>query len=410
MRRCIALALLAPLLCLFWQGEAQAETAKTVNCVYPGEVLASALADFSTQLGYRFEPGDYEDSFEIEQPIWVLAKDVKPELAARMIGASGGVQINLDDANRRITLTDLDSDEADARSVKGFKIDDLAAHFLAYQKRYGRVGDGTDPDLLYRPTATEELRDAISEILRLEETEGGAGSAVGKRLIYTRSKTELAQISELIQLLGTAAGGESAALKLDRRNRDELRKLRSDFQPGDGLLSALLYQLFKDYSVPVYIDAGLMGQFDFQYDTTEVTLEATSTHFDALQALARENFFAVDSVGGALRLNQQDYAGSASYRVFDVSELLVELEQAYTELKTGEDVLEGFHGDLRSHGGVDVVIDALELQLESAGHSPLIRAYGALVVVVGGVDVVDAGVEVLEAMGWKQAEANEEPK
>lgn len=410
MRRCIALALLAPLLCLFWQGEAQAESTKTVNCVYPGEVLGSALSDFATQLGYRFEVGEYEETFEIEQPIWVLAKSVKPELAARMIGASGGVQVNLDDANRRITLTDPDSDVANKPSVKGFKTDDLAKQYLAYQARYGRVGDGSDPDLLYRPTATEELRDAISEILRLEETEGGAGSAVGKRLIYTRSDPELAQISELIELLSTPDGGESAALKLDRGNRDALRKLRSDFQPGDGLLSALLYQLFKDYSGPVYIDAGLMGQFDFQYDTTEITLEASATHFDALQALARENYFAVDSVGGALRLNQQDYAGSASYRVFDVNELLVQLEKDYAELKTGDEVLEGFQGDLRSHGGVEVILDALELQLESAGHSPLIRAYGAMLVVVGGVDVIDSGAEVLEAMGWKPPETKEEPK
>ena len=250
-------------------------------------------------------------------------------------------------------------------------------------------------------------RDAVGEILRLEETEGGAGSAIGKRLVYTRSSIELDQIAELLRLLDAVGGGESNALSVDRKNRETLRKLHSTFQPADGLLSALLYQLFKDCTAPVYVDSSIMSGLDLQYDSTEITLHEDESHYDALQALAREQYWTVDSVGGALRLNQQDYEGGASYRVFDAGQLLADLDKQYAELKTEDDVQDGFHGDLRSQGGIEVISDALELQLEAAGHSPLIRTFGSRLVVVGGVDVMDSAVEVLLAMGWKESEGEQ---
>lgn len=406
--RSATLGFISLLVVLSWHAPSHAEPVKKVNCVYPGERLVSALSDFATQLGYVFEPSDYEETLDLDEPIWVLARDVEPELAARIIGASGSVRVKLDSSNRRLTLSDADTDEQISPQTRGFEAGDLCKQFLAYQQRYGKKGAADAPDLLYRPTATEALRDAIEEILMLTEMEGGSGSAVGKRLLYTRDSDDLVNIAELLRLLKSEYGGESSALHLDRRNREALAKLHSDFQPGDGLFSAMLYQLFKDSGLPVYVDAGLMGQFDLEYDVTEVALHAESSHLVALQELAREHYFAVDSVGGALRLHEQDYEGGASYRVFNMDTQLAALEQEYLELKTAEDVLEGFQGDLRSQGGIDVIVDALEVQLDAAGHSPLIRAYGSRLVVVGGVDVIDAAVEVLQALGWSGEQVGKE--
>ena len=406
MNRCVMSGLLALLLVVFAHAPAGAEASKKVNCVYPGEALSSALTDLATQLGYEFNPADYEDSLDLDESIWVLAKDVEPEMAARMIGASGGIRVNLDAHNRRITLADPEDEVIAAPRVRGFDAAPHCKQYLEYQNKYGRKG-AAEPNQLYQPTATEELRDAVGEILRLEETEGGAGSAIGKRLVYTRSSIELDQIAELLHLLDAAGGGESNALSVDRKNRETLRKLHSTFQPADGLLSALLYQLFKDCTAPVYVDSSIMSGLDLQYDSTEITLHEDESHYDALQALAREQYWTVDSVGGALRLNQQDYEGGASYRVFDAGQLLADLDKQYAELKTEYDVQDGFHGDLRSQGGIEVISDALELQLEAAGHSPLIRTFGSRLVVVGGVDVMDSAVEVLQAMGWKESEGEQ---
>jgi hypothetical protein len=317
-----------------------------------------------------------------------------------LIGASGGVRVKLDDANRQVVVSELDEDTAVPGAIRSFQLDKLCALYRGYQKRYGEKSDAkADTDLGYRPTAAEELRDAVAEILQLEDDH--PGSAVGKRLVYTLPADDLARIEELLGLLEAAGGGESNALTLDRGNRARLAKLHSNFGGEGTLVSAMLWQIFKDCDVPVYIDRGQMDGFDLEYDTTEVTLDGAHSHYDGLKALASEQDFFIDSKHGALRLHEDFFEGASSYRVFDVADLLAALEKDYAELKTDDDLAEGFHGDLRTQGGVQVVVDALTTQLDNAGFTPLIRAYGPRVVVVGGVDVVDRAAEVLKAIGWQ---------
>lgn len=402
MRRILMCLPLLLLMCVNVTAEPKKE--RKVNCVYPGEALQTALADFSTQLGYSLELGEFEDTWELEQPIWVHSKGVPANRAAEMIGASGGMRVELNPAARTVSVAELDDDRLPATKVKAFKVEKLARAFIAYQKRYTLAGDSEDkPDMTYRPSGTEELRDAVEEILQLTET-GGGGSALGMRLVYSRTSEDLEMVGELLKLIESP--GESSALREDRENRAQMQKLRSEFAGKDQMVSAVLWQLFKDAPVPVYLDHSVAGMFDFEYDTTRVSLRKDRTHYDALLELAREYEFSIDSVNGALRLHTLDWEGSASYRVYDTSALLEELEKEYEALKT-EGVEEGYRGDLRKEGGVEVIVDALAHQLENAGHAPLIRAYGSRIVVVGGVDVIDRAGEVLAALGWNEGK---EPK
>lgn len=404
--RCLAVSVLAALVLAASQAPVAAEpkVERTVNCVYPAAVLGTALSDLATQLGFAFEPGEFADSYELEGLVWVHAKGVSPELAAKLLSASAGVRVVLDDANRTLTVRALDA-SAEPPKVRAFKVDALCRQYLDYQKRYGFQGDAGSPELFDNPTATEELRDAAAEVLQLGEE--APGSAVGKRLVYTRNAADLDRLDELFRLL--ESGGESSALRQDRLNRDALSKLRSEFGGEQPLLSATLWQLFKDCPTPVYLDYSLMQAVDFEYDSTEARLGGELNHHEALLAVAREQGFEIDSLNGALRLHQAYFSSSASYRVFDVSGLLAELEKQYAELKTDSQTQEGFQGDLRTEGGVQVVVDALSIQLDNAGCASLVRAYGSRLVVSGGVDVIDRAAEVLAAMGW-QAEGERKEK
>ena len=391
----IALALLAG---AYIPAGAEPKVEKTVNCVYPGEVLASALTDFAGQLGYSFELPVDESEYSVDGILWVHAKNISPSMAATLIGASGGVRVTVDDANRQVLVAARDEDLTTAsNSVRSFRVDALCKLLTDYQKRYGEKSSGFAQGIEYRPPAAEELREAVYEIL--QQGDSPPGSAVGKRLVYTGADTELARIDELLNLLQT--GGDSSELSIDRANREKLRGVRSNFGGAGTMVSSMLWNLFKDCDVPVYIDEQELQAFDFEYDTTAVTLRQTGNHYEGLLALAREQGFFVDSKHGALRLHEDFFVGSSSYRVFDVAEMLEELEKEYADLKTGEDVEEGFHGDLRTEGGVQVIVDALSLQLENAGFTPLIRAYGPRIAVAGGIDVVDRAFEILEALGMK---------
>jgi hypothetical protein len=379
------------------QAEPKAE--RTINCVYPGEVLTSALNDFAAQLGYSFEPGDMAETLELDELIWVHAKGVTPAAGAQLISASGGVRVTIDDANRQVLVGEIDEEAATVTSVRSFKADKLSKLYTDYQKRYGANSKtGPQPDMLYRPTATEELRNAVEEILQLGDS--SPGSAIGKRLVFTHSSEDLDRIDELLRTMESAGGGESALLRVDRTHRETLAGFQSNFGGQGTLLSALLWQLFKDCDVPVYIDREQMDAFDLEYDTTDVLLSDTRSHYDALLELGREQDFFIDCKHSALRLHSDYFVGSSAFRVFDVAEVLAELEKDYAELKTDDTVNEGFHGDLRSEGGVQLIVEALETQLDNAGFTPLIRAYGPRVVVVGGVDVVDRAADILLALGW----------
>ena len=396
MRRTALCLPLLILICTTSQAEPKLE--RKVNCVYPGEAFQNALNDFASQLGYTVQAVEFEDTWQLEQPIWVSAKGVSADHAAEMIGASGGLRVELNVGARTLTLSEFDEDRVPDTEVRSFKVDKLAHSFIAYQKRYTLQSEGEKPDMTYRPSGTEELRDAIEEILQLTET-GGGGSAIGMRLVYSRTGDDLETIAELLKLLESP--GESKALRQDRENREHLSKLRSEFAGSDQLVSAVLWQLFKDVTVPVYLDHSVVSMFDFEYDTTQVVLSKDRTHYDALVEMAREQEFSLDTVNSALRLHALDWEGSTSYCVYDTSELLAELEKEYDALKT-EGVEQGYRGDLRQEGGVEVIVDALAHQLENAGHAPLIRAFGARIVVVGGVDVIDRASEILVALGWKE--------
>jgi hypothetical protein len=93
-----------------------------------------------------------------------------------------------------------------------------------------------------------------------------------------------------------------------------------------------------------------------------------------------------------------------SLKVVDASILLKKLDASYQRQRTAPGKAEGFNGDLRSDGGIDVVLDAIYEQLDAAGRYADVMSYGARILIRGGQDEIDATVKILEEMGWEQPE------
>jgi hypothetical protein len=373
-----------------------AESEVSVNCVYPGELLGKALGDFATQLGYSFEPAE-DSEVDLEEPIWVLARGVSPSTAVDLIQASGGVYVRVDHDARRVEVFEEPPEGAQESRVVAYDVSKQVDAYVEYLERFGEPAEeGTSGAL----TGTEQLQSVVEEVLSAESMQHQPGSPVGKKLVYTCPVEHHELTGELLDLIGSTSGGESATLKQDRKLRAKLAAMKSDMQHESATLSAMLWQLFKDFDAPVYLDRSLMDWIDIEDDLTSVTLSTSRNHHQDLLALAREQEFSVDSRHGALRLHMLDWEGSAAYRVYDVHALLVELEKDYAEMKTKGDVRDGYSGDLRSEGGVDVIANALEQQIENAAYSPMILTYGAKVIVVGGVEEIDLATDVLVALGW----------
>ncbi len=362
----------------------------TVTCVYPGAELGAALTDFAGQLGYQVDLGELEDSDELEEPIWVLARNVKPDVALKLISESGRVALQLD-AEARMLRCKLDGSVVGKPEVRGFDVKALTTAFRDYRKRFDKplpAEAGQAP--------SEILLEVVQRVLE-GDASTDTGSPVGTRLVFTRTADELRNIEELLSLLAAEKGGDSSALSKDRANRLALEKNAPRGLPAGASFGAALWRLFEKFPAPVYVHRSLLETVFLDDDADVADMEAGPN--EVLALLATEHSFYVDARHGAMRLHQLHYAGTPSYRVFALDALLADLEKQYKDMAEGADNPDEL--SLKARGGVAVIVDALEAQLESAGHLPQVLAYGARIVVMGGSDIVDTAAKILRELGWK---------
>lgn len=368
----------------------------SVTCVYPGAPLGTSLTDLAGQLGCSVDHGELADADELDQPIWVLARNVKPELALRLVSESGGIGLVLDQQARALRCKSAGV-QTERPEIKGFDVKTLTTAYRDYRKCYDTplpAEAGIAP--------SEILLDVVQRVLEGETSVDG-GSAVGTRLVFTRSLLELKNIEELLALLGGDKGGESGALAADRANRASLERTAPRGLPRESTLGAALWRLFEKMPTPVYVHASMLESVYLDDDAIVASMDAGPN--EVLRLLGDEHGFYVDARHGAMRLHQLHYAGTPAYRVFAMDALLAELEKQYREMAEGADNPDEL--SLKARGGISVIVDALEQQLESAGHNPQVIAYGARVVVMGGSDIIDAAVRILRELGWKEPAKDE---
>lgn len=365
----------------------------TVDCVYPGAPLGTSLTDLAGQLGVRLDLGDLEDSDELEEPVWVLARKVKPELALQLVSESGAITLLLDHEARALRVRPAGG-VTHKPEVRGFDVKALTTAFRDYRKRYDRPVPAEAGI-----AASEILLDVVQRVLEGETSIDG-GSAVGTRLVFTRSGPELKNIEELLTLLAGDKGGESGALAADRANRASLDRTAPRGLPREITLGAALWRLFEKMPTPVYLHNSVLQSVFLDDDAAVASMDAAPN--EILRMLGDEHGFYVDARHGAMRLHQMHYAGTPTYRVFAMDQLLADLDKQYKEMADGADNPEEL--TLKARGGVSVIVDALEQQLESAGYNPQVIAYGARVVVMGGSDIIDAAARILRELGWKEPE------
>jgi hypothetical protein len=240
--------------------------------------------------------------------------------------------------------------------------------------------------------------------LTVPETGDRAGSAVGSRLVYARSADEHAEIKELLTLLESATGGESAALARDREFRDKLRRKAPRGLGAGNTLGGALWRLFETADMPVYLHRSLLDTIYF--DDAAGVADENADGAELLMRLALVHEFSVDSRNGAMRLHDLQFEGTPTYRVFAVDTLLAALDREYEDMAKGASDAEA--QSLRARGGVDIIVDAIETQLSNLGLTTLVLPYGARVVVTGGSEIVDAAGNVLRELGWKDPAHPEE--
>jgi hypothetical protein len=164
----------------------------------------------------------------------------------------------------------------------------LTDAYRAYCNRYAPAPVGDEAP----PTAAEELLHLVQD-LTVPKSGDRVGSAVGSRLVFTRSADEHAEIKELLTLLGSATGGESPALARDREFRDKLRRNAPRGLGAGNTLGGALWRLFEKSELPVYLHRSLLDTIYF--DDAAGVADENADGAELRMRLALVHEFSVDS-------------------------------------------------------------------------------------------------------------------
>lgn len=400
MRLAASLLITAALLAALSSGTTAQETGSTgtVDCVWPGETLQGALDSLAQQTGFAVDLGEAEDSIDLSETVYVLARKIDARHACLYLSSSSGLDISLDPAAKVIRVREY---EEGPRGVGVAKLYDTAALCRAhtsYVNRYGREGD----PLIEAPSPAKTLLELVHMMLDGAGVTTQPGSAVGNRLLLTREAADHARIAELLKLLGSE--GESASLKRDRENREHLASRPLNRQFTDEPVSVVLYALFEGCKAPVVIERSMLDYIDLLGETSSINV--TDNCLGGLAKLASEQGFEFDEYHGAIRLHCHEYTTTDSYRVFDVSLLLERLEKQYDDMRAQPGVEDGYKGSLRSEGGSDVIVEAVYLQLVLQDLEPAIFNFANKLVVAGNTATVQRAAELLELLSAGNAEGD----
>ncbi|MHC4841211.1 MAG: hypothetical protein ACYTDT_09695 [Planctomycetota bacterium] len=375
--------------------EAQNST-KSVSGLYPAEVFHAALQDFAAQIGYTLNTGELDPESDLDEPIWVSANNVTPNELAELLSFSSGYEVNIRDGKHEITVSE--EPELTVRpglKTQGFDVSSQIKIYKDYIKAYGEAGDSDE----FNPSPGYELLGLVEGVVTTSDDR--QGSAVGNRLLFSESAVMLKEVDGFLELLKSENGGESQQAKRVRSLMDRIngKKLEEPLE-GVSIMDAL-WDLLGDLEMPVAINPGVLEELQYTDDT--VSLKSAEDRVSLLRTIAAMYNFELYVTGNALLLDNVAERANPIYHVFNSEALLKQLEKEYEEQKS-EEVLEGFHGDLRKMGGMEVLVDALTVQLENHECDAAVYSWGSRLIVVGSLQTLDVSVSVMKQLGWKQHE------
>lgn len=395
-------ALGAMLFCLAQPTQALAsDKPRAVDCVWPGETLQGALSSLAEQAGYTLDMADTAESVDMEEIVYVLARGTTLDHACKYLSASSGLYVRPDHAARRIRVREYTDNTTEPAVTRLYDTTKLCRGYTAYLNRFGKVGD----PLMPATTPTQTLLALAHDLIDGSDLAGNPGSAVGSRILMTRTSDAHARIAEVFALLDTP--GESASLQRDRKHRKHLAELKTTRDFDAEPLSVALYVLFEKCPSPVVLDRSMLDAIDLLGEATSIRLAPEGGHLQGLLDLAAEQGFEIDDFAGAIRLHCNEFTfAESSYRVFDLSRHLDALEKEYLALRADPGAEDGFRGSLRTEGGTGVILNAVYLQLVNQGLEPLAYEFGTRLIVCGSAEVIDRAVDIIALLTPADAPAN----
>ncbi|MBZ0135884.1 MAG: hypothetical protein K8I27_05885 [Planctomycetes bacterium] len=344
---------------------------------------------------------------DLSGPCWIISRGTPRANVSELLSVALGCPVAIDEATNRL-LVSLPQASAPTGTVKGYDVSVLAGRFVEYVNSYGqtRAKPGPGENAGREQTAAQHLADLLSDLLF--ESRGALfdPSVVGDRVLVTADVRSHARVREALDLLMSEAGGESAAMKDERAVADKLKQAKFSGELEGTPVASVIAAICDAAGVgmvlaPVFAESAGDSHIDFSVEEEITAWQAVELLFHRLEE--EDWSFDFTSRCGAVVIENTAHDIHIGYRVYDVGGLLKKLNASYQRQKTAPGKADGFEGDLRDAGGVDVIVDALETQLEASDRAfgADVYAYAGRVVVRGGHRAVDAATSILEEMGWE---------
>ena len=390
-----------------WSGaRAQKTPGATAGVASRGESARAAIESMAAALGctVRYEDGiDPENDLEFH--VWLRVHDLQAQRAARLLALATGKSVRVDAARRVMHVGDGQDAPRAGGLIRGYDVSVAASRFVQYQDAWGtprpapRAPAGAEnPD---RPpaehTAARYLEKLVSALLA-DDDGSPEFAVVGERLLLRDDETTHARVRECLDLLVADGGGAAAAVGAENELREKLRKARPPLKIEETPRASILAQMCEVAGVDFAIRHDHVELMEEEHVTLELAADASVANAldEAFPALSGDWCLAHGAVVVGLEL-----FASPGFRVFECGDLLRQLDASYQKQRTQPGKIRGFTGDVRSEGGIDVVVAALVKLLGEDGTWVLVESWGTRVIVRGAVGEIEAAETALKALGWE---------
>jgi hypothetical protein len=358
------------------------------------EIAAQGLAD---RLGVR-GPGEESAYLDPFQVVYLSASGVDNNQAVALLSVASGVDLTVDTKHGLLRAGERDAPGLQ-RVARGYDVSVLCNRFVEYVNRYGREDkDNATLDAM----ASEYTGRLVAQVMEWSLAMRVEPTAVGHRILVTAPPHVHEKVEELLELLRSDNGGESADLRYEREALEKLRNHQPRINERGAPVARILLNLCREAGVNAAIVHDCADSLH-EFETTFVSHEGENTKA-AIKRLLSENgcdHVRIVSRFGALIIDAHEFNGG-SYRVFELGTLMQQVADAVRQQGTQPRRLEGFSGDIRTRGGIKVIQDAVRDELFEQGFDAELFTLGTRLVVVGGVNIVDAAEKILNELGYNE--------
>lgn len=384
-----------------------------VSLLSRGDSARAAFDSLAQGLGFAVK---YDESLDVEEDlkfsVWLRLKDSEPERAARLLSTAAGKAVRLDTRRKLVLVGDNVEAPPRATIVRGYDVSVATSRFVAYQEALGTprratsakaTEDATPPAPPAERTASQHLADTLNRLLSDDDGNAPDFAVAGDRLVLRDTEATHSRVRECLNLLINDTGGQSSESKSEAVLLEKLRKAKPPLALQETPRTSIMAQLCEAAGVDFVIRQSLIESLSEEHAT--LTLPADATVADALNEAfpAQAGGWAVAYDAVTLGLELYTPPG---YRMFETGELLKQLAAAYQKQRTVPDREQGFGGDLRTQGGVNVVVTAINKIIGGQGSLTQVEPWGSRLIVRGSVEDIALAETTLKEMGWEAPKNN----